>query len=186
MEKKGKMRLLASGIAVLVCLYSAPSHAAAVDYFLKIDGIDGDSTAQGHENEIQAEAFSWGTSNASLATAGSAGAGKVAFQDLHFTASTGKASPKLMLACASGKHIATATLTCRKAGGTQQEFLVVKLKDIVVSSYQTGGSAGDEIGPTDQISLNFASVEYQYNQVDDRGQVLPIVTGYDLKQNKAL
>ena len=159
---------------------------AQVDYFLKLDGIDGESTDHKHKNEIQLESWSWGEVNAGSShdqSAGS-GAGKVQMQDLHFTSRTNKASPKLMLACATGQHIKKAVLAARKAGGDQQEYFTITMTDLLVSSYQTGGSHGDII-PTDQCSLNFSKIEIEYKPQDATGKVgSPVKTGYDLKLNK--
>ncbi len=161
---------------------------AAVDYFLKIHGIDGESTDEKHKNEIELESWSWGVSNsgAGHSSAGTgSGAGKSTFQDIHFAAKLSKASPKLMLACATGEHISEATLTCRKAGGDQQEYLTVKFNDAFVSSYQSGGSSGT-ILPMDQFSLNFAKHETVYKQQDSaKGSVgSPVKAGYNLATNK--
>lgn len=158
---------------------------AAVDYFLKVEKIEGESTDAKHKNEIDVESWSWGETQAgSFSAGGGGGAGKVAMQDFHFVMKVNKASPKLMLACASGQHIPKAVLTCRKAGGTQEEYMLVTLSDCLVSSYQTGGSAGDLI-PMDQISLNFSKIEYKY-QVQAAGGELtsPILAGWNVKENK--
>jgi type VI secretion system secreted protein Hcp len=159
---------------------------AAVDYFLKIDGIQGESLDSKHKGEIQLESFSWGETNPGTAhSGGGAGAGKVQMQDLHFVMQINKASPKLMLACASGKHIKQAVLTARKAGKTQQEFLVFKFTDLLVSSYQTGGSQHAEVLPMDQVSFNFARIELEYRpQKADGSLDAPIKAGWDLKTNK--
>ncbi len=160
---------------------------AAVDYFLKLDGVEGESTDDKHKNEIDLESWSWGeTQSGSFATGGGGGAGKVSMQDFHFVMKLNKASPKLMLMCATGDHIKEAKLTCRKAGGSQQEYLTVKFTDLLVSSYQTGGSHGDVV-PMDQISLNFAKIEYEYKTQDAKGAVgSPVRAGYDLKANKKI
>jgi type VI secretion system secreted protein Hcp len=159
---------------------------AAVDYFLKIDGIQGESLDSKHKGEIQLESFSWGETNLGTApSGGGGGAGKVQMQDLHFVMQINKASPKLMLACASGKHIKQAVLTARKAGKTQQEFLVFKFTDVLVSSYQTGGSQHAEVLPMDQVSFNFARIELEYRpQKADGSLDSPIKAGWDLKTNK--
>src|SRR5436309_5810071 len=100
---------------------------AQVDYFLKIKGIDGESHDSKHKGEIDLESWSWGeTQTGSHGGGGGGGAGKVAVQDFHFVMKMNKASPKLMLACATGEHIGEALLACRKAGGTQQEYLHIK------------------------------------------------------------
>jgi len=161
---------------------------AAVDYFLKVEGIDGESGDAKHKNEIDLESWSWGeTQSGSHAFGGGGGAGKVSMQDFHFVMRVNKASPKLFLACASGEHLKKATLTCRKAGKDQQEFLKHTFTDCLVSSYQTGGSAHGEIIPTDQISVNFAKIEVEYKAQDEKGQVGgPVKANWDLKQNKTV
>jgi|SRR5665213_97809 len=160
---------------------------ASADYFLKLDGIQGESTDNVHKGEIEIESWSWGVTNLGGGqTSGNTGSGtgKSSHQDIHFTSTMSKASPKLMLACATGDHIAEGTLTCRKAGGDQQEYLTIKLTDVFVSSYQTGGSPGG-IVPTDQFSLNFAKWEKTYKQQDAKGSVgQPVKVGYNLATNK--
>jgi type VI secretion system secreted protein Hcp len=136
---------------------------ALVDYFLKIDGIEGESAMKGHEKEIDVESFSWGETQAGTAgRGGGQGAGKVQMQDFHFTKKVDKASPNLMLACATGKHLKFATLQLRKAGGKQEEYLIFKMEDALVSSYQLGGSAASDIVPMEQISINFAKIAFTY------------------------
>ena len=154
---------------------------AAVDYFLKIKGAEGDATADGHTNEIQVESWSWGESNSGSAGAGPGqGTGKVSIQDFHFVMKVNKASPKLFLACATGEHYTDATLACRKAGHKQQDYLTYKMTDVLVSSYQTGGSHGDVL-PIDQVSLNFAKIEVEYKpQKADGSLASSINAGWDL------
>jgi type VI secretion system secreted protein Hcp len=154
-----------------------------VDCFLKIDGIEGESKDSRHKGEIDLESWSWGESNSgSMGQGGGGGSGKVRMQDFHFVMLMNKASPKLAQAVATGQHIPKAVLTCRKAGGTQQPFLTVTMTDLLVSSYQTGGSAHGELVPTDQISLNFAKIEYSYGEQKKDGTLgARIKTGYDLK-----
>src|ERR1051326_5587030 len=104
---------------------------AAVDYFLTLDGIDGESADAKHKNEIDILSWSWGeeqTGHGHIATG--SGAGKVAMQDFHFVMHVNKASPKLMLACASGQHIKKGELTVRKAGGDQQEYYKWTFSDV--------------------------------------------------------
>ena len=157
---------------------------AAVDYFLKIDGIEGETSQKGHEKEIELHSFSFGETNTgSHAASSGGGAGKVVMQDFHFTMSVCKASPKLFLACATGEHIKGAVLTCRKAGKTQQEFLKWKFYDLLISSYQTGGSSHGDIVPTDQISFNFSKVEVEYKEQKADGSLgAAVPAGYDLKK----
>ena len=161
---------------------------AAVDYFRKIDGIEGESHDSKHKNEIDLESWSWGeTQSGTHSGGGGGGAGKVHMQDFHFVMKINKASPKLMLACATGEHIKKATLTCRKAGKEQQEFLKIEFDDLLVSSYQTGGSGHGDIVPTDQISLNYSKIHFEYKEQKPDGTLGGAVkAGYDLKANKKL
>ena len=139
----------------------------AFDAFLKIEGVEGESTDRAHKGEIEISSFSWGVSNTGTGTVGGgSGAGKAVVEDFSFTMPLSKASPSLMLACATGRHFPTATITCRKAGGSQQlEFLKIKLQDILVSSYSTGGTdtgqQPDET-PHDSLSLSFVKIDFLY------------------------
>ena len=135
----------------------------AFDAFLKIEGIDGESTDKVHKDEIEIDSYSFGLENPSTrASGGGGGAGKVSVHDMHFTTGVNKASPNLMLACATGKHIPSATLTCRKAGGAGGfEFLKIKLSDILVSSYEPDTSGGGDL-PEESFSLNFVKIDFLY------------------------
>jgi type VI secretion system secreted protein Hcp len=113
----------------------------AVDYFLKIDGIQGESADDKHKNDIELQSWSWGAQNVgTFAAGGGGGAGKVNVGDFVVMKYIDKASPKLIEACTTGKHISSATLYCRKAGGTQQEYLKITLTDVLVSNYETHGA----------------------------------------------
>jgi type VI secretion system secreted protein Hcp len=157
---------------------------AAVDYFLKIDGIKGESRDDRHKDEIDIESFSWGeTQSGTFGVGGGGGSGKVSMQDFHFTMTVNKASPALFLACAQGDHIKNAILTCRKAGRDQQEFMKVTMNDVLVSSFQIGGA--ESVVPTDQISLNFAKIEVEYQEQDATGKLVgSIKKWFDLKTMK--
>jgi len=145
---------------------------AAVDYFLKIDGIKGESQDAGHKDEIDIISFSWGMAQqGTAAKGGGMGAGKVAVHDISVTKQVDMASPKLFDACATGKHIASAQLTCRKAGGSAIEYWTIKLTDILISSIHqappaplpgntpnsTGSLLHDEI-----VTINYSAYEASY------------------------
>src|SRR4051812_9857941 len=159
---------------------------AAVDYFIKFDGIKGESADAKHKDEVDIESWSWGeTHTGSSGSGGGGGAGKVAMNDFHFVMKLNKASISLMKACATGEHIKSATLTARKAGKDQQEYLTIKFSDVLVSSFQTGGSEHGDVLPTDQVSLNFAKIEVDYKQQKPDGTLGPPEHfKYDIKANK--
>jgi type VI secretion system secreted protein Hcp len=158
---------------------------AAIDYFLKLDGISGESKDSKHKGEIELLSFSFGETNSGSSGGGGGGAGKVQMSDFSFTARTTKASPQLFLSCAQGKHLKQAILTVRKAGGSQQEYLIIKLNDVLVSSYALGGSEGGADGdPQDVFSLNFVKLSYDYKpQKADGSLDAPVHAGWDLSKN---
>jgi type VI secretion system secreted protein Hcp len=157
---------------------------AAIDYFLKLDGISGESKDSKHKGEIEVLSFSFGeSSSGSMAYGGGGGEGKVQMSDFTFTARTSKASPQLFLHCAEGKHIKQAFLTARKAGGSQQEYLKIKLNDVLVSSYALDGGE-DETEPHDSFSLEFVRISYDYApQKADGSLDAPVHAGWDLRKN---
>lgn len=159
---------------------------AHVDYFLKIEGVEGESTDDKHKGEIELESWSFGgTNGGSFSSGGGGGTGKVALQDFNFVKKTDKASAKLFTSCCTGEHLKKATLVCRKAGKEQQEFLTIVLTSVIVSSYQTGGSAGSDIIPMDQVSLNFAKIEYKYKEQKADGSLGgELIGGWDVTTNK--
>lgn len=163
---------------------------AAVDYFLKLDGVEGESKDDRHKNEIDIESFSFGVSNSASAIGrggGGGGAGKATFQDLHFTASISKASPVLMLACATGQHIKEAKLTCRKSGEGQLDFYVITLSDCLVSSFQQSGAETGGALPLDDFTLDFARIVLEYKSPPADGTAGSVVrAGWDLAQAKKI
>jgi type VI secretion system secreted protein Hcp len=155
----------------------------AVDVFLKIKGIEGESADGAHKNEIDVLSYSWGLSQTgTMSYGGGGGAGKANFNDFSFMMRMNKATPKLMHACATGEHIADATLACRKAGGKQADYMVYKFYDLLISSYQTSASSEE---PTESISFNYSKMEMLYKVQDAKGG---LANGpefkYNLKENK--
>ena len=157
---------------------------AVVDYFLKIDGIPGESTDAKHKGEIEVLSWSWGETNPGPAAVGSGGgAGKVQMSDLMVGAHLSKASPQLLLTCATGKHLKSAVLTGRKSGKDQADFLTFSLSDVLVSSYQTGGVSAEV--PHDSISLSFSKIEVSYKEQEADGSLgQAIRVGWDRKTSK--
>jgi type VI secretion system secreted protein Hcp len=158
----------------------------AVDMFLKIATVDGESRDSKHSKEIDVLAWSWGMSNSGSAhVGGGAGAGKVNVQDISVTKYVDSASPKLMKACADGSHFDEATLTVRKAGGTPVEYIKIKMSEVFVTSLSTGGSGGED-RLTENLSLNFAKVNVDYTPQDAKGAAgTAIPFGWNIAENTA-
>jgi type VI secretion system secreted protein Hcp len=160
---------------------------AQVDYFLKIEGIQGESQDAKHKGEIDILAWSWGESQTgAMAFGGGGGAGKVQMEDVQFTMRVSKASPKLLLACATGQHLKQATLTARKAGDQQQEYLKFTFNDVLVTSYHTGDRGQDEVIPVEQVRLAFAQIEMEYQEQKEDGSLGGSTkVKYNLKEMRA-
>ncbi len=134
----------------------------AVDMFLKLAGIDGESSDSSHSGEVDVLAWSWGASQSGTMHLGSGGgAGKVSVQDLSVTKYVDSSSHNLLMRCHTGEHIDEGILTIRKAGGTPLEYIILTMKKIIVSSISTGGSGGED-QLTENVTLNFKEFEYAY------------------------
>ncbi len=149
--------------------------------------INGESLEKGFEKQIQVLSWSWGiTQTGSFAQGDGGGSGKVSMQDFHFTQKMHSGTPSILLNCATGQHIQQATLTARKSGQKtgQQKFLVINFYDLLISSYQTGGSdAGDGL-PIESISFNYSKMDLEYFVQDAKGVTKSAgKNGYDLKKN---
>jgi type VI secretion system secreted protein Hcp len=158
---------------------------AEKDIFLELEGIKGESLDNKKKGQIEIESCSFGCSQTgSFAVGSGGGAGKVNFQDCYFTARVSIADPLLLNACASGKHIPKAVVTFRKAGGDQEEYAIFTLTDVLVSSYQLGGSSGGVL-PTSSFSLNFSKIQVKVAPQEAKGNLGGAVNGgWDLKGNK--
>ena len=157
----------------------------APNIFAKIGDVKGESLDSKHKDEIEVLSWSWGVSGGggSMAFGGGGGAGKVSFQDFNFTHTIDKASPLLLKACATGEHIKEATLTVRKAGKGQQEYLIIKMSDVLVSGVAIADT--DQGASAEQVALNFAKVELAYRPQKADGSLDAAVTfKYDLTTNK--
>jgi type VI secretion system secreted protein Hcp len=159
----------------------------AVDMFLKLDGVKGEAQDDKHKQEIDVLAWSWGMSQSgTMHTGGGGGGGKVSVQDISVTKWLDKSSPVLMQYCSSGKQFQQGVLTVRKAGGKEPlEYLIITVKDIIVTSVSTGGSGGED-RLTENVSLNFAEVkvEYQAQKPDGSADGGKIPWSMDIAANK--
>ncbi len=158
---------------------------ASEDFYLKIDTIEGESEATGFEKQMQIQSWSFGANNAGSSGLGTGlGTGKVSLQDFNFVVENGKASVQLFLACCKGNHVPQAILSCRKTGGDGNPYTYYKVSfnDLVISSFQTGGSAGGGL-PIEQVSFNFTKITHEYFQQKADGSVsLTNTVTYDTKK----
>lgn len=159
---------------------------AAVDYFLKLDGIDGESQDAQYKGAIQISSWNWSAHNSgTMQFGGGGGGGRAHLDDFDFAMRVNRATPKLVQKLASGEHIPKALLTCRKAGKTPQEYLKITFEDCVVSAYHASGSAGADAIPLELVKLNFARVTFEYREQQADGSLGgSIIASHDMKQNR--
>jgi type VI secretion system secreted protein Hcp len=157
----------------------------AVSIFARIGTIKGESQDAKHKDEIEVLSWSWGVSQSgTVAHGGGGGEGKASFNDFNFTHHVDKASPVLMKACATGEHIKEATITVRKAGKGQHEYLIIKMTDVLVTSVSTSVSAEGD-ATVEGVALAFAKVDFVYRpQKPDGSLDVGVHFKYDLKANK--
>ena len=136
----------------------------AVDMFLELEGVTGESRDKTHSKKSEVLAWSWGVSQSgTVHSGGGAGGGKASVQDIAVTKWVDKSSPEIWKRCFSGKHFASGKLIVRKAGDSPLEYMNYELKDILITSVSTGGSGGED-RLTENISLNFAEVKFVYTE----------------------
>ena len=173
MRRSGFKGLVAAGL-VATSLAASTSVVSANDMFLKIDGIKGESRDDKHKDWIEVLSWSWGTSSAGGKL--KRGDAPMCIQDLNFTKFVDTSTPGLIMNGVTGQVAKTATLAVRKAGGEQQEYLIIKMSDVLVSSYRTGGSASDSQAQlVDAVTLNFSSISGEYRPQDIKGALGEVV-----------
>ena len=138
----------------------------ASDTHIKFAGVDGEATHKDHKGEIEVMSWSWGVANASQTAGGGSGKGKGTPGDMHFMHYYDKASPVLAKKCTQGVHFPSVTLTARKSGEGQKEFLKIAMKEVFITSVQPSGSASGEI--VESVSMNYGDSEFTYTPQDEK------------------
>lgn len=143
--------------------------------FIKMGDIKGeceDDQHKGTDGWIDVLSWSWGMSqSANTHMGGGGGQAQASVQDMSVVKFVDKSSPDIQKACLAGTHLASATLECTKAtGGDSPHMVYIKIvmTDVIISSVSTGGSGGED-RMTENVSLNFAKVEYEYTPQTDAG-----------------
>lgn len=147
----------------------------AFDAYLDISDIQGESLDSQFKDKIELLSFDFGATQATSATASSAGgasAERVNLKEFSVRKFIDKATPKLFEACCSGKHIKKVKLSVRRAGGKQEKYLEVELQEVIVSSTEIEGMAVNSSDKTDPsndlpsevIKFNYAKISVTYTQ----------------------
>jgi type VI secretion system secreted protein Hcp len=159
----------------------------AFDTFLKIDGIDGESTDSKHKGWIELIRYSSEmiqTVSRTASSAGGASAERVDINGFGFTKLLDKASPLLALACADGTHINTIALEICRAGTDKLTFMRYTMRNCIISSVQTSGTQGESF-PSEDLEIDFGQIEWRYTVQKRAGGIAAgnIVAGWNLEKN---
>ncbi len=160
---------------------------AAVDAYLKFDGIDGESQDSKHKNEIEVIAFLGAVEQTGTAHfGGGSGSGRSIHHGFYIAKRVDKATPKLFLACATGEHIKKAELVVRKAGKDQQEYLKYTLSDVLVSGHRSFKKPDPESNSdTEGVQISYSKLEIEVKEQKADGTLGGQVKGgWDVKANK--
>ncbi|HEY0894316.1 Hcp family type VI secretion system effector [Cellvibrio sp.] len=162
------------------------AHESLQDFFIKIEGIAGESKDSNHSGQI--DVLSWGyavNQSSSANTGGGGGVGKAHFSELVFTHYIDKATPNLMKYCASGKHIPSIELSCCKVGDGQQEYMKVTLNDVLITHVRPTGDASSP-RVMEEVGISYSKIKVEVKEQNSNGSLGAAVTGaWDVKQNKA-
>jgi len=166
----------------------------AIDAFLKIDGIPGESMDDREKNNIEILSYSTGIAQSatrSKSSHGGGSSGRADFDDFHVVKALDSSSPKIALACANGTHIKDVILSLYRSGGDKLKYMEYKLQNCIISSYHPSGSSegdADESIPIETISFNYGKIQWTYTQ-QKRGDGSGggnVSAGWDLEQNKKM
>ena len=157
----------------------------AFDAFIKIDGIEGESTDEKHAGWIEVTSYNTGLSQTVSSTASSAGgasAERADFQDFSITKQIDKASPKLAVACADGTHISSIVVELCRSGTDKVKFMEYKMTNCIISGTSTTG--GGEF-PTENVTIDYGKIEWSYTQQKRKGGGAAgnVASGWDLEKN---
>ncbi len=141
--------------------------------FLKLDGLQGAVTEKDHKGDIQISSFSFGAGRGGAQATGGGGAGKTSFSSFTITKPVDKSSATLQMSALTGKHFKEADVFfARKAGKGPQDYLEIKLTQVLVSSYQTGGSGHGGAIPNETIALDGIKGEATFISGNKKSNVL--------------
>jgi type VI secretion system secreted protein Hcp len=140
----------------------------AVDMFLKIDGVPGESTDDKHKEWIEILSYDWGVSQPGAGTMSSGGARSAErsdHSDFSVVKTLDKTSPKLALFVCNGTHIPEVIIEFCRDTGDKQKFMEYKMTDVIISSVNPSGSTGDVL-PFEEVMFAYGTIEWTYTEID--------------------
>jgi type VI secretion system secreted protein Hcp len=157
----------------------APGTFAALDIFLKLDGIRGESADELHKEWIDVLSFSWG-----LTTPTDSRSGRAVFGPLSYTQLLDAAVPATFLAAASAEVIKRVTLDLVRPGEDRTTFFQMDFNDVQITSLNMTGNVRSD-RPEVAVKAMYQKVTMRYTPRDEKGKARPpIVASWDLKQDR--
>ena len=144
----------------------------AVDMFLKIDGVDGESTDDAHDKWIEIQSYSHGVSQpvSGVSATGGRTGGRADFSNLSVVKTVDNATCDLTIKCAKGEHIPKVELELCLATGDKHTFMKYTFEDCIVTSVSAGGTQHDEVKPTEQVSFAYGKIKWEYTPISHTGE----------------
>jgi type VI secretion system secreted protein Hcp len=157
------------------------------DAFLKIDGIDGESTDDKHDKWIEIMSYSHGVSQpaSGAPSAGPRSAQRVVHNDFSIVKSVDASTPKLNLYCSNNDSIKEVIVELCKATGNKETYMQYKMEGAIVTSVRPGGSSqGEERLPLEEVTFSYNKITWTYTPIDAEGKKKGnIVSNWDLTKN---
>jgi type VI secretion system secreted protein Hcp len=162
----------------------------AVEMYLQIDGITGESQKSGVQGWIEVTSFSFGGSNPSGVLHGmGSGTGKWTPESFNIVKSVDAATPGLFALNASGGHQANAKFIARLStgGSTTQTFFEYDMTEVYVDSITWTGSEASSGKPQENVSMSAKTHQITYTiQNADGSMGSPVIKGWDVSKNQAM
>jgi len=143
----------------------------AVDMFMKIEGVDGESTDDKHKKWIELLSFNHGVSQPTSGASASGGrtGGRADFDDFAAVKTIDNSTPDLNIKCAKGEHIPKIEVECCLATGDKHTFMKYTMEDCIVTSVRPGGSSEGETRPVEEATFGYGKIKWEYTAIDHKG-----------------
>lgn len=159
--------------------------AAADDVFLRIDGIEGEATDSAHANWIDVLGLGSSVTQSTATGGGGGGSARAVFSDMSIVKRVDRASPKLFVASAEGKHFPRVDIEFVRPGELRRVYYAIRLTDVQITGVRTNANA-TEGTVTEFVTFTFARINWTYTFFSGSGQASQVTGGWDVAANRAL
>ncbi len=160
----------------------------AIDVYLQIDGIKGESTDDKHKDWIECKSVNWSVEQPKSATASTGGghtAERCEHKDIVLSKLADLASPILLQTCSAGKTIPKARFEFMRADGQGEriKYFEIEIENVLIGAVTPSVQEGDIL--TEHVGLKFSKVKWKYTQQKVTGGAGGNTSGgWDLATNR--